>query len=111
MAGLGESTRIVQLQVCLLVLSPVIWRWMLVPESVTLREPHGILQVGMGWDGIHLYYFDISTFTPYAAAPLSSMPKARTQPFRGLDFVPRTALPTSTTWATTGNARYTSRGS
>ena len=29
------------------------------PESVTLRELHGILQVGMGWDGIHLYYFDI----------------------------------------------------
>ena len=26
---------------------------------MSLRELHGILQVGMGWDGIHLYYFDI----------------------------------------------------
>ena len=59
MAGLGESTRIVQLKVRLLGLSPMIWRRVLVPESVTLRELHGILQVSMGWDSIHLYYFDI----------------------------------------------------
>ena len=37
----------------------MIWRRVLVPESATLRELHGILQVGLGWDGIHLYYFDI----------------------------------------------------
>ena len=59
MAGPEESTRIVQLKVRLLGLSPMIWRRVLVPESVTLRELHGILQVAMGWDGIHLYYFDI----------------------------------------------------
>ena len=59
MAGLEESTRIVQLKVRLLGLSPMIWRRVLVPESATLRELHGILQVGLGWDGIHLYYFDI----------------------------------------------------
>ena len=59
MASLGESTRIVQLKIRLLGLSPMVWRRILVPESATLRELHGILQVGMGWDGIHLYYFDI----------------------------------------------------
>ena len=59
MASPEASTRIVQLKVRLLGLSPMIWRRVLVPESVTLRELHGILQVGMGWDGIHLYYFDI----------------------------------------------------
>ena len=59
MASLGESTRIVQLKIRLLGLSPMVWRRVLVPESATLRELHGILQVGMGWDGIHLYYFDI----------------------------------------------------
>ena len=32
---------------------------MLLPASVSLRELHGILQVGLGWEGIHLYYFDI----------------------------------------------------
>ena len=59
MASLQESTRIVQLKVRLLGLSPMVWRRVLVPESATLQELHGILQVGMGWDGIHLYYFDI----------------------------------------------------
>ena len=54
MAGLGESTCIVQLKVRLLGLSPVIWRRVLVPESVSLRELHSILQVSMGWKGIHL---------------------------------------------------------
>ena len=59
MASPEASTRIVQLKVRLLGLSPMIWRRVLVPESATLRELHGILQVGMGWDGTHLYYFDI----------------------------------------------------
>ena len=59
MASLEESTRIVQLKVRLLGISPMIWRRVLVPESVSLRELHGILQVGMGWEGIHLYHFDI----------------------------------------------------
>ena len=59
MASLGESTRIVQLKVRLLGLSPMIWRRVLVPESVSLRELQGILQVSMGWKSIHLYYFDI----------------------------------------------------
>ena len=54
MAGLEESTRIVQLKVRLLGLSPMIWRRVLVPESVSLRELHDILQVCMGWEGIHL---------------------------------------------------------
>ena len=59
MARLDESTPIVQLKVRLLGISPMIWRRVLVPSSVTLRELHGILQVSMGWEGIHLYYFDI----------------------------------------------------
>ena len=57
MASAEASTRIAQLKVRLLGLSPMIWRRVLVPESVSLRELHGILQVSMGWDGIHLYYF------------------------------------------------------
>ena len=55
MACPEASTRIVQLKVRLLGLSPMIWRRVLAPESVTLRELHGILQVAMGWEGIHLY--------------------------------------------------------
>jgi hypothetical protein len=44
MARLEESTRIVQLKVRLLDISPMIWRRVLVPASVSLRELHGILR-------------------------------------------------------------------
>lgn len=56
MALAGE---IVQLKVRLLGISPMIWRRLLVPASMTLQELHGVLQVAMGWEGIHLFSFDI----------------------------------------------------
>jgi len=33
------------------------WRRLLVPSSCTLRELHGVIQVAMGWEGIHLRQF------------------------------------------------------
>ena len=54
MSSSEESTSIVQLKVRLLGISPMIWRCVLVPASVSLCELHGILQVSMGWEGIHL---------------------------------------------------------
>ncbi len=48
-----------QLKIRLLGISPMIWRRVLVPSSVTLRELHGVLQVAMSWDSIHLFQFDI----------------------------------------------------
>lgn len=48
---------IVQLKVRLLGISPMIWRRVVVPTTMTLRELHGVLQVAMGWEGIHLFLF------------------------------------------------------
>jgi len=48
---------IAQIKVWLHGISPMIWRRVLVPGSFTLRELHGVLQVAMGWEGIHLYQF------------------------------------------------------
>ena len=48
---------IVQIKVWLLGVSPMVWRRVLVPASFTLRELHGVLQVAMGWEAIHLYQF------------------------------------------------------
>lgn len=52
----------------------MIWRRVLVPASTTLRELHGILQVAMGWEGIHLFLFDVyavryGSFELHAANP------------------------------------------
>ena len=71
MANPEVSPSIVQLKVRLLGISPMIWRRVLVPASVSLRELHGILQVSMGWEGIHLYYFDIHA-VHYGSVELST---------------------------------------
>lgn len=47
----------VQIKVWLLGISPMVWRRVLVSSACTLRELHGVLQVAMGWEGIHLYQF------------------------------------------------------
>jgi hypothetical protein len=48
---------ILQLKIRLLEVSPMVWRRVLVPDTFTLEELHGIIQVTMGWEGIHLYQF------------------------------------------------------
>src|SRR3954454_14402332 len=35
----------------------MVWRRLLVPAATTLRELHGVVQVAMGWEGIHLFQF------------------------------------------------------
>ena len=37
----------------------MIWRRVQVPASLTLRELHGVIQVVMGWEGIHLFQFTL----------------------------------------------------
>lgn len=46
-----------QAKVWLVGISPMVWRRVLVPATFTLGELHGVIQVAMGWEGIHLYQF------------------------------------------------------
>jgi hypothetical protein len=48
-----------QFKVWLLGLSPMVWRGVHVPVTFTLRELHGVIQVAMGWEGIHLFQFHL----------------------------------------------------
>ncbi|WP_454011373.1 plasmid pRiA4b ORF-3 family protein [Aquamicrobium terrae] len=50
-----------QFRVWLKGLSPMVWRRVQVPATMTLLEFHGVLQVAMGWEGIHLYQFVVHT--------------------------------------------------
>jgi len=52
-----DAVAIVQIKVWLLEISPMVWRRMLVPSTCTLRELHGVIQIAMGWEGIHLFQF------------------------------------------------------
>lgn len=49
---------VLQLKIRLLLISPMIWRRVLVPETMTLRELHGVIQVAMGWESLHLFVFE-----------------------------------------------------
>lgn len=68
------ASGIYQLKIRLLGISPMIWRRVLVPASTTVRELHGIVQVAMGWEGIHLFLCDVygvryGSFELHAADP------------------------------------------
>ncbi len=52
--------RILQLKITLLGSKPPIWRRVLVDKCITFESLHQIIQVAMGWDGSHLYEFDIN---------------------------------------------------
>ncbi|HYZ60916.1 MAG TPA: plasmid pRiA4b ORF-3 family protein [Acetobacteraceae bacterium] len=53
----GGGGGAVQLKIWLQEISPMVWRRLLVPGTCTLRELHGVIQVAMGWEGIHLFRF------------------------------------------------------
>ena len=53
----SSAASILRLKIRLLEVSPMIWRRVLVPASYTLEELHGVIQVAMGWQSLHLYQF------------------------------------------------------
>ena len=60
-----------QIKVWLLGISPMVWRRVLVPSTGTLCGLHGVIQVVMGWEGIHLYQFCLRA-TRYGTWELSA---------------------------------------
>jgi hypothetical protein len=49
---------VLKIKVWLRGISPMVWRRVLAPATITLRELHGVFQVVMmSWDGIHLFQF------------------------------------------------------
>ncbi len=55
----ADADAILQVKFWLTGISPMVWRRVLAPSSFTLRELHGVIQVAMGWEGIHLYVFQL----------------------------------------------------
>ena len=67
----ADAAAIVQIKIWLLGVSPMVWRRIQVSGSTTLRELHGVIQVAMGWEGIHLYQFSLRA-TRYGSSELSA---------------------------------------
>ena len=55
----ADAEGVLQVKVWLVGISPMVWRRVLAPTTFTLRELHGVIQVAMGWEGIHLYDFHL----------------------------------------------------
>ena len=59
LAPAADAATILRVKVWLTGISPMVWRRVLVPSRFTLRELHGVIQVAMGWEGVHLYDFHL----------------------------------------------------
>jgi hypothetical protein len=55
----GRGGEAVELTVVLRDTEPVVWRRIVVPTSLTLRQLHAVLQTAMGWEDYHLHLFDV----------------------------------------------------
>jgi hypothetical protein len=53
----SEPVTVMQFRIALKALAPAAWRMVQVLSTTTLNEFHGVVQVSMGWDSIHLYHF------------------------------------------------------
>jgi hypothetical protein len=67
----SDADAIIQVKMWLLSVSPMVWRRVPVPATITLRELHGVIQVAMGWEGIHLYQFHLRA-ARYGSCELSA---------------------------------------
>ena len=54
-----KSVPTLQLKIELTGIKPVIWRRVLVPETITLPKLHLVIQAAMGWMDCHLHEFEI----------------------------------------------------
>jgi hypothetical protein len=48
-----------QIRVALMGIEPPIWRRLLVPQDLTMRQLHAVLQAAMGWKDYHLHQFRV----------------------------------------------------
>jgi hypothetical protein len=62
---------VLQIKVWLIGISPMVWRRVLLPTAFTLRELHGVIQVAMGWEGLHLFQFCLRAVR-YGSSELSA---------------------------------------
>jgi len=67
----SHAPTVVQVKVWLVGIIPMVWRRVLVPSGCTLRELHGVFQIAMGWEGIHLYQFSLRA-TRYGSSELAA---------------------------------------
>ena len=62
-------SKILELDIVLQGSKPKIWRRVLVPDDMTFRELHYIIQFAMGWDHSHLHQFVVGKYQRRIGVP------------------------------------------
>lgn len=58
--GIQEiDTNVLQIKITLKDVKPPIWRRILLKDDITFYQFHRVIQTVMGWEGYHLYGFDV----------------------------------------------------
>lgn len=53
------ESKVYQLKIHLMNVSPMVWRRIVIKDDTSIAKLHGILQIVMGWENIHLHHFRI----------------------------------------------------
>lgn len=59
-ASKNTSMSLCQIKVSLKGIKPSVWRRVVLPYNYTFRDLHRVIQITMGWTGMHLYNFDVN---------------------------------------------------
>ena len=62
------ASLLLQFKIWLLKISPMVWQWILLPSTCTLRELHRAIQVAMRWEGTHLFEFRLRAVPNFSSA-------------------------------------------
>lgn len=92
----ADAEAVLQIKVWLIGISPMVWRRVLVPAAFTPRELHGVIQVAMGWEGIHLFQFCLRAVRYGSSEWSASWPDvtlAALQLRKGARFICKTVCP------------------
>ena len=101
--------RAVQLTVSLRGVKPSIWRRLIVPASLTLRELHPVIQTAIGWDDYHLHLFEVKGVLYGDVEEIDDGPLGNEETFTvGRAAKAAESSVTSTTSATVGSTMFAS---
>ena len=89
----AASREVLQVNVALLDIEPIIWRRLLIPAHHTLAELHGAIQVAFGWEGWHGHVFTVHG-REYASRDPVEVAKARDEniPLAKLELQPGASI-------------------
>ena len=58
----NDIFQMIQLKITLCGTNPLIWRRILIPDSITFFDLHHVIQISMGWSNSHYFEFNVGDY-------------------------------------------------